>query len=45
MNKKIIKKTYKKLLTPHRLLSRPLLVGPLVDIDYTKKLATLSISL
>ena len=45
MNEKIIEKTYKELLAPHRLLPQPSLVGPLVDIDPTRKLATLSISL
>ena len=45
MNEKIIKKTYKELLAPHRPLPRPSLVDSLVDIDPTRKLITLNISL
>ena len=45
MNEKIIKKIYKELLAPRRPLPWPSLVGLLVEIDPTKNLATLSISL
>ena len=45
MNEKIIEKSYKELLASRRPLPRPLLVGLLVDIDPTRKLTTLNISL